>query len=74
MSARPDFSLSPEDLAAFHRNGFAGPFTLYEPDEIKKSWGRTRLELLDRSAAVYSDDAAVSAATNISNYDRHLDH
>ncbi|MFH9467189.1 chlorinating enzyme [Streptomyces clavifer] len=80
MSARPDrapgpdFSLSPEELAAFHRDGYAGPFTLYEPDEINAIWSRTRRELLDRSAAVYSDDAAVSGATNISNYDRHLDH
>lgn len=69
-----DFSLGEEELARFHRQGFAGPFTLYDPSEIKKEWGRTRLELLDRSAAVYQDDDAVSAATNISNYDRHLDH
>ncbi|MFJ4567248.1 chlorinating enzyme [Streptomyces caelestis] len=69
-----DFSLSKDELEAFHRNGYAGPFTLYEPDEIKKAWGRTRLELLDRSAAVYQDDAAISGSTNISNYDRHLDH
>ncbi|MFJ4541841.1 chlorinating enzyme [Streptomyces tibetensis] len=69
-----DFSLSAEELAAFHRQGFAGPFTLYQPSEIKAAWGRARLELLDRSAAVYQDGAAVSGATNISNYDRHLDH
>ncbi|MBC9726553.1 chlorinating enzyme [Streptomyces sp. TRM68367] len=69
-----DFSLSREELAAFQQQGFAGPFTLYEPAEIKKAWGRTRLELLDRSAAVYQDDAAISGATNIANYDRHLDH
>lgn len=68
------FALTGEELAAFHRNGYAGPFNLYEPDEIKKKWARTRLELLDRSAAVYRDDAAISGGTNIANYDRHLDH
>ncbi|MZE77131.1 chlorinating enzyme [Streptomyces xinghaiensis] len=73
-SSPTGFSLSDEELAAFHRDGYAGPFTLYEPDEIRKTWARTRLELLDRSAAVYRDDAAISGATNISNYDRHLDH
>ncbi|MFF7373124.1 chlorinating enzyme [Streptomyces tricolor] len=69
-----DFSLTPEELAAFHRDGFAGPFTLYEPEEIAREWGRTRLELLDRSHAVYRDEAAVSGGNNIANYDRHLDH
>jgi non-heme Fe2+,alpha-ketoglutarate-dependent halogenase len=67
-------SLTEEEVAAFHRNGYAGPFTLYQPGEVKKKWGRARLELLDRSAAVYRDDAAVSGVTNIANYDRHLDH
>jgi non-haem Fe2+, alpha-ketoglutarate-dependent halogenase len=68
-----NFALNDEELAAFHRNGFAGPFTLYQPDEIQKAWGRTRLELLDRRAAVYNN-AGVSGTTNIANYDRHLDH
>ncbi|HYS40639.1 MAG TPA: chlorinating enzyme, partial [Pseudonocardiaceae bacterium] len=67
------FALSSEELTAFHRRGYAGPFTLYQPDEIKEVWGRERLRLLDRSAAVYSDDAAKSGMTNIANYDRHLD-
>ncbi|WP_067798519.1 chlorinating enzyme [Actinomadura formosensis] len=68
------FSLSAEELATFHRRGYIGPFTLYEPDEIAEKWGRTRLELLDRRDAVYRDDTAISNTTNISNYDRHLDH
>ncbi|MEU6915833.1 chlorinating enzyme [Streptomyces olindensis] len=74
MTAQTSFALTDAELAAFHRNGYAGPFTLYEPDEIKKAWGRTRLELFDRSAAVYQDEAAKSGVTNIANYDRHLDH
>jgi non-haem Fe2+, alpha-ketoglutarate-dependent halogenase len=67
------FTFTPEELAGFHRNGYAGPFTLYEPDEMKTIWKRQRLLLLDRSKAIYQDGAAVSGATNIANYDRHLD-
>ncbi|MFC7310689.1 chlorinating enzyme [Streptomyces monticola] len=71
---RTDFSLSPEEVERFHRQGFIGPFTLYKPEEMQERWRSTRLELLDRSAAVYQDADAISAGTNISNYDRHLDH
>jgi non-haem Fe2+, alpha-ketoglutarate-dependent halogenase len=67
------FAFTPEELAGFHNNGYAGPFTLYQPDEMKAMWKRQRLLLLDRSKAIYQDGAAVSGATNISNYDRHLD-
>lgn len=67
------FAFRPEELAGFHTNGYAGPFTLYQPDEMKAIWKRQRLLLLDRSKAIYQDGAAVSGATNIANYDRHLD-
>ena len=67
------FAFTPEELADFHKNGYAGPFTLYQPDEMKATWRRQRLLLLDRSKAIYPDDAAVSGATNIANYDRHMD-
>lgn len=67
------FAFTPEDLAGFHARGYAGPFTLYQPEEMKATWKRERLRLLDRSRAVYPDAAAISGATNISNYDRHLD-
>ncbi|MEU2794007.1 chlorinating enzyme [Streptomyces sp. NPDC007100] len=72
-SQAEDFALDAQELADFHARGYAGPFTLYEPDEIKDIWRRERLRLLDRSAAVYQDEAAVSGTTNIANYDRHLD-
>lgn len=65
--------MAPEELVGFHRNGYAGPFTLYQPDEMKTIWRRQRLLLLDRSHAIYQDEAAISGATNIANYDRHLD-
>ncbi|MEU6974484.1 MULTISPECIES: chlorinating enzyme [unclassified Streptomyces] len=70
--AKKTFALSEEELAQFHRQGFIGPFTLYTPEEMKAQWRKTRLQLLDRSDAVYPDDA-LAGATNISNYDRHLD-
>jgi non-heme Fe2+,alpha-ketoglutarate-dependent halogenase len=66
------FSLSPEELAQFHERGYAGPFKLYEPDEIKATWRRQRLKLMDRSHAAYEMDS-MSGNTNIANYDRHLD-
>jgi chlorinating enzyme len=67
------FYLSEEQKEQFHQQGFIGPFTLYQPDEMKALWRKARLQLLDRSHAVYQPDAAVSGSTNISNYDRHLD-
>lgn len=76
QSIRPKierFSLTPEELAKFHQLGYAGPFTVYEPEEMKEMWRRVRPQLFDGSAAVYQQDSAVSGVTNIANYDRHLD-
>ena len=72
-SGSGSFSLGREELRAFHEQGYAGPYTLYEPDEIKALWRRERIRLMDRSMAVYQDVDAVSGVTNIANYDRHLD-
>ncbi|HET7863547.1 MAG TPA: syringomycin E biosynthesis L-threonyl-[L-threonyl-carrier protein] 4-chlorinase SyrB2 [Burkholderiaceae bacterium] len=68
-----DFTLSPQELASFKRNGYIGPFTLCPREEMQAHWKRTRLNLLDRSAAAYQDIDAISGVTNIANYDRHLD-
>jgi non-heme Fe2+,alpha-ketoglutarate-dependent halogenase len=67
------FGLSPDELAAFRQQGYFGPFTVYEIEEMQERWRRERLRLMDRSAAVYQEEAASSGNTNISNYDRHLD-
>lgn len=67
------FHLTPDERATFEKNGFIGPFTAYDQDEMKDIWKRTRLRLLDRSHAAYQDLDAISGATNIANYDRHLD-
>ncbi len=69
----PSFAMTPEELESFRRQGYFGPFDVYEIDEMKKLWRGERLRLLDRSMAVYQDEAAQSGNTNISNYDRHLD-
>jgi non-heme Fe2+,alpha-ketoglutarate-dependent halogenase len=67
------WSLSPEELAAFHARGYAGPFRVYDPEEMKAAWKRERRRLLDRSHCVYGAEQGYTGATNISNYDRHLD-
>jgi non-heme Fe2+,alpha-ketoglutarate-dependent halogenase len=66
------FFFSPEELADFHEKGYAGPFTLYDQDEMKVTWKSQRFRLMDRTMAVYRTDQ-VSGNTNIANYDRHLD-
>jgi non-heme Fe2+,alpha-ketoglutarate-dependent halogenase len=66
-------ALTPDELAAFHRNGFHGPFQVYEVDQMRQIWRGERLALMDRSSAIYQEEAAQSGNTNISNYDRHLD-
>jgi non-haem Fe2+, alpha-ketoglutarate-dependent halogenase len=70
QSAR--FSFSPQELAKFHDQGYAGPFTLCDPDQMKSIWKRQRLQLMDRSHAAYEADT-LSGNTNLANYDRHLD-
>ncbi|HEU5268398.1 MAG TPA: chlorinating enzyme [Jatrophihabitans sp.] len=64
--------LTPDELALFRERGYHFPIKLYEPDEIKELWRQERRNLMDRSHAVYTEDQ-LSGATNISNYDRHLD-
>jgi non-haem Fe2+, alpha-ketoglutarate-dependent halogenase len=69
----PSFALTPAQVAEFEAQGYLEPFQVYEPEEMKKLWKRERLRLIDRTHAVYQDEAAKSGNTNISNYDRHLD-
>ncbi len=68
-----DFSLSEEEVAEFSKNGYIGPFVLYDQAEMKQRWHKIRYELTDRSHAIYPDLDAYSGANNIANYDRHLD-
>ncbi|MEU1126572.1 chlorinating enzyme [Streptomyces sp. NPDC005899] len=72
-SARTDSSLTDEQVASFHENGYIGPLTIYTPDEMDRMWKEIRRESLDRSHAAYPEVDAGFGAPNIFNYDRHLD-
>jgi len=67
-------TLSSEELANFHRLGYAGPFKLYEPEEMNEVWEmQLRRQLLDSQGAAYSKGKGLSGATDLGSYDRHLD-
>lgn len=70
-AAKP-FTLDEKEMEHFERYGYIGPITIYEPDEMEQFWRTVRRNLLDRTHAAYPMDAE-SGATNIANYDRHLD-
>jgi len=72
MTSTQTPALCAAELAFFKENGYFAPIKVYEPEEMQRLWRIERLKLMDRSAAVYSQEAA-SGNTNISNYDRHLD-
>lgn len=70
-----DFSLSPAELEQFHRNGYVGPFDLYEPEEMERNLRGVRAKLIDSRTSIYAKDkdTSISGSTNLANYDRHLD-
>jgi non-heme Fe2+,alpha-ketoglutarate-dependent halogenase len=70
---KSDFSLSPQELEQFQRDGFIGPFDLYEPGEMARNLQALRPKLLNTKKSVYGEGKTVSGVTNLSNYDRHLD-
>ncbi|MFD8692531.1 chlorinating enzyme [Streptomyces sp. NPDC059651] len=65
-----NFSLTPEELEQFERDGFLGPFDLYDEAEMEKHLAALRPRLLNSKKSIYHGEGAASA---ISNYDRHLD-
>jgi non-heme Fe2+,alpha-ketoglutarate-dependent halogenase len=70
---QPGFSLTPGQLEQFRRDGYIGPFDLYEEEEMERNLRALRPKLLNTKKAVYSQDRAVAGVTNLANYDRHLD-
>lgn len=68
-----NLQLSKEELAQFHRDGYIGPFDLYEPEEMAAHLQALRPKLLNTKKAIYGDGRTVSGSTNLANYDRHLD-
>ncbi|AIO70540.1 chlorinating enzyme [Burkholderia oklahomensis] len=59
------FHLSEAEQKFFYENGYAGPFTLYEPEEMTRVWEDVRMDLLDVTKAAFPNSKL--------NYDRHLD-
>ncbi|MBI0330715.1 chlorinating enzyme [Burkholderia plantarii] len=59
------FHLSEDEKKFFYENGYAGPFTLYEPEEMTRVWEEVRMDLLDATNAPFPNSKL--------NYDRHLD-
>ncbi|MGD0570143.1 MAG: chlorinating enzyme [Candidatus Sulfotelmatobacter sp.] len=66
------FALTDAEQTFFEENGYVGPFTLYQPEEMEQIWNKTRRQVFDRSHAIYEIDMH-SGPNNIANYDRHLD-
>lgn len=63
------FALTEEELKSFREKGYAGPFDLYERDEVLEKYKSLRPQLFDRSHAIYNLDFN----SVISGYDRHMD-
>jgi non-haem Fe2+, alpha-ketoglutarate-dependent halogenase len=68
-----DFSLSHTELEQFQRDGYLGPFDLYEETEMQRNLQALRPKLINSRTSVYSHDRAASEISSVSNYDRHLD-
>ena len=43
------YSLTDEEQKFFEDNGYVGPFTLYQPDEMEEIWNKTRRQVVDRT-------------------------
>jgi non-heme Fe2+,alpha-ketoglutarate-dependent halogenase len=67
------YALTAQELEQFHRDGFYGPFDLYEPDEMEAALQAMRPQLIDSRRGVYHQGKAMSGSTNLASYDRHLD-
>lgn len=68
-----DFALSSDEIEQFHRDGFTGPFDLYDKDEMERNLRALRPKLINTKTSIYAQDKAISGSTNLANYDRHLD-
>lgn len=62
--------LTDKQLEQFRRDGYIGPFDLYDPDEIKTMYKKEiRADIFDREHAVYK----IEHTSLLAGYDRHLD-
>lgn len=67
------YALTDEELEQFHRDGFYGPFDLYDPDEMERDLWAIRPKLIDGRQGIYSRAKAMAGTTNLASYDRHMD-
>jgi len=67
------FPLGSEELQRFHRDGYIGPFDLYDPGEMEAQLRALRPKLLSTKNAIYSSAKSAFGVTNLSSYDRHID-
>ncbi len=72
-TAKVDFALSAREIEQFHLDGYVGPFDLYEQAEMEQHLRALRPKLLNTRRAIYGQDKTLSGATNLANYDRHID-
>lgn len=68
-----EFAFSDKELEDFRKNGFAGPFNLYDHGEMKQITRKLRYSLLDRTNAIYDAGDDINEINDRANYDRHLD-
>jgi non-haem Fe2+, alpha-ketoglutarate-dependent halogenase len=62
---RKDYYLSEAEKNFFYQNGYLGPFTLMQPEEMTSLFEEVRMDLLDTHNAAFPKSKL--------NYDRHLD-
>lgn len=67
------FGFSEKELEDFRKNGYAGPFDLYDHAEMKEITRKLRYSLLDRTNSVYQFSDDITDINDRANYDRHLD-
>jgi len=63
------FKLSEQELTDFRKNGYIGPFDLYDSEELKEEYKKLRAKMFDREHAVYP----IEHTSLLAGYDRHLD-
>ncbi|RBW63462.1 chlorinating enzyme, partial [Tenacibaculum sp. E3R01] len=68
-----EFKFSKKELEEFRKNGYAGPFTLYDSEDMNEITKKLRYSLLDRSNSVYEFNEDINEINDRANYDRHLD-
>jgi non-heme Fe2+,alpha-ketoglutarate-dependent halogenase len=67
------YALTETELTQLRRDGYVGPFTLYQPVEMQQHLQALRPKLMSTRTAIYGGSKAASGVTNLASYDRHLD-